>query len=151
MSPNNWISDYFKNMDYKTKRSFLNLRVNKNYEIKDFKTNGYAGTHLLIDFWHSKKIEKKDYLERLLSKGAEESGANLLSIKIHKFEPEGITGVATLSESHIAIHTWPEINYIAIDIFTCGNALPEKALQFFKEELLPKKVIIKKIKRGKKI
>ena len=52
----------------------------------------------------------------------------------NKFEPQGVTAIALLAESHISIHTWPESNYSAIDIFTCGqNMLPELASQYLIE------------------
>jgi len=55
-----------------------------------------------------------------------------------------------LAESHIALHLWPEMNYLAVDIFTCGkDSDPFKALEYLKKEFQPKRVEIKKIKRGK--
>ncbi|MDD2913577.1 MAG: adenosylmethionine decarboxylase [Candidatus Paceibacterota bacterium] len=136
-------------MVYKTKRS--DLRV-QNYEVENFKKNGYAGKHILADFWFGKKIEKKEKLERILLAAAKKAKSNPLGINIYQFEPQGLTGVVLLSESHIAIHTWPEIGYIAIDIFTCGTeSMPNKALDFLRKEISPKKEKIKEIKRGEEL
>ena len=59
----------------------------------------------------------------------------LLDISAHKFQPQGVTIVALLSESHISIHTWPENGSAALDVFTCGDTNPEIAMQYMVEEL----------------
>ncbi len=110
----------------------------------------YIGIHIVAEFWHGKVIEDKKKLKEILIKAVLQAKSTPLECVIHKFEPHGITGVVLLSESHMAIHTWPEINYIAIDIFTCGErTLPNKAIEYLKEALKPKKFEIKEIKRGK--
>jgi len=109
----------------------------------------YAGIHILAEFWGGKIIEDSKKIEEILVLAAKKGGNTPLKVTIHKFQPQGITGVVLLAESHIAIHSWPEYDYIAIDIFTCGDkASPEAALKYLKEEFQPKKVEIKKIKRG---
>ena len=63
------------------------------------------------------------------------SGPLLISSLTNRFEPQGVTGLALLAESHISIHTWPESGYAAIDVFTCGDhTMPEKACQFLVHE-----------------
>ena len=59
----------------------------------------------------------------------------LLDISAHKFQPQGVTIVALLSESHISIHTWPENGSAALDVFTCGDTNPETAMQYMVEKL----------------
>ena len=109
----------------------------------------YAGTHVVADFWNGKIIENKKELEQLLQGAAKAANSKPLQLSIYKFKPQGITGVILLAESHIAVHTWPEIGYIAIDIFTCGKAAqPKKALKFFEDYLKPKKMEVNEIKRG---
>ena len=111
----------------------------------------YVGTHLVADFWGGKIIEDPKKIEEILIKAAQKGDTVPLKVAIHKFSPQGITGVLLLAESHIAIHTWPEINYLAIDIFTCGEkAFPQKSLDYLKEVFQPKKVRVKEIKRGKR-
>ena len=74
---------------------------------------------------------------------------SVLQINIHHFgEGQGVSGVAILAESHISIHTWPERNFAAFDIFMCGNTNPESSLNFLKKKFKPSKVEIKKLKRG---
>ena len=116
----------------------------------DFKSR-YAGVHLLIDFWGGKKIEEPKKLERILVAAAKKANNTPLKVSIHKFYPQGVTGIILLAESHIAVHAWPEYDYIAIDIFTCGrNALPYRAFEYFKKIYQPKRVKIREIKRGKR-
>ena len=68
---------------------------------------------------------------------------------MHRFGKEqGISGVAVLAESHISLHTWPERNYFAFDIFICGNTYPELASEFLVKTLKPKRKKIEIIKRG---
>lgn len=116
------------------------------------KTKGkisYAGIHLIAEFWGCKIIEDSKKIERILVTAAKEAKNIPLKIAIHKFNPRGITGVLLLKESHIAIHSWPEFDYLAIDIFTCGNkSMPYKALKYLKKEFQPKKIEIQEIKRG---
>jgi len=104
---------------------------------------------LLAEFWHGKNIESAKELKRILIAAAKKAKTTPLKISIHKFSPQGMTGVVLLAESHIAFHSWPELNYLALDIFTCGNkAMPRKAMEYLKKELRPMKVEIKEIKRG---
>lgn len=105
--------------------------------------------HIIADFWFAKKIESPETLEKFLIEAAKKAGNTPLKFSFHKFNPHGITGVLLLAESHIAWHSWPEIDYVAIDIFTCGKkAKPSRALEYLKKVFKPEKVKIKKIKRG---
>lgn len=118
--------------------------------VKQVLKSKYAGIHLLAEFWYGKIIEESKEIEKILIEAAKKAGNTPLEVSIHKFSPRGITGVVLLAESHIAIHSWPEINYLAIDIFTCGDkAVPQKALNCLKKAFQPKRVEIKEIKRGK--
>jgi len=114
------------------------------------KKQKYAGIHLIAEFWGGKIIENSKKIEKILIEATKKAGNTPLKVVIHKFNPQGITGVVLLAESHIALHGWPEFNYLAIDIFTCGEkAMPYKALDYFKKIFQPKRVEIRKIKRGK--
>ena len=109
----------------------------------------YAGTHLIAEFWGGKIIESPKVMKELLFTAAKKSKNVPLGIKIHKFSPQGITGFILLAESHISIHTWPEINYVAIDLFSCGQKTqPQKGLEYLKKKFQPKKIWVKEIRRG---
>tara|TARA_B100000315_G_C14186738_1_gene411462 strand:- start:181 stop:591 length:411 start_codon:yes stop_codon:yes gene_type:complete len=109
----------------------------------------YAGKHILADFWHGKTIETEKELEELLRGAAKAANSKALKVSLYKFEPQGITGIILLAESHIAVHTWPEIGYIAVDVFTCGKkSRPKEAMEFFRAYLQPKTYHIQEMKRG---
>ena len=110
----------------------------------------YAGIHLIAEFWNGKIIENPKEIKKILIAAVKEAKSTPLEVAIHKFSPQGLTGVVLLAESHVAIHSWSEFNYVAIDVFTCGDwAKPYKALQYLKKIFKPKKVEIKEIKRGR--
>ncbi len=124
----------------KTKRSIKWVKKKKKI---------YAGIHLIVEFWGGKIIENSKQIKKILILAARESGNTPLETVFHKFSPQGLTGVLLLAESHIALHFWPEFDYLAIDIFTCGEkATPYRALEYFKKVFKPKKVKIKEVKRG---
>ena len=129
----------------KPKRSirWINLLQNQ------INVSKFAGTHLVADFWHGKIIEDPKNIKRILRMAVKEAGSYPLEVTVHKFSPQGLTGVVLLAESHIAIHTWPEYNYVAIDVFTCGDkAVPRKAVKCLEKQFKPEKVEIQEIKRG---
>ena len=81
--------------------------------------------------------------------GLDDSGATLLHIHLHHFTLNGgISGVAVLAESHISVHTWPERGYAAFDVFMCGEARPERALDVFRKAFSPGRVIVREHRRG---
>ncbi len=128
-------------MNKKTKRSITWIPQKKNQ--KDI------GIHLIAEFWGSKIIEDSKKIEEILVGAAIVAKSTPLKVAIHKFSTQGITGVVLLAESHIALHSWPEMDYLAIDIFTCGEkTMPEKSLSHLKKAFQPKKITFKKIKRG---
>ena len=107
----------------------------------------YAGKHLIVDIYGFDKEYKK--FKMLLAQASQLAGAKLLYAYTHEFDGGGITGVAVLAESHISFHTGPERDYIAFDIFMCGDTQPFKAINHIKKELKADDVKIKTIKRGK--
>ncbi len=130
-------------MKKKTKRS-VDKWIAKNQKEE------YIGLHLIADFWGGKIIKNSKEIEKILIESAIIAQNTPLKVSIHKFPNKGITGVVLLAESHIAVHSWPEFDYLAIDIFTCGKkSFPYKALDYLIESFQPQKVKIKEIKRGK--
>lgn len=117
--------------------------------VTEKKQRKYLGIHLIAEFWSGKIIEDPKKIKKILFEAVKKAKNTPLKIVIHRFNPQGITGIVLLAESHLAIHSWPEIDYIAVDIFTCGeNAMPQKALEYLRKQFQPKKIEIKKIKRG---
>ena len=92
----------------------------------------FAGTHLLIDCWHASRLDDIAHIETTLREAVDVSGATLLHIHLHHFTPNGgVSGVAVLAESHISIHTWPERDYAALDVFMCGDTHPQATVPVF--------------------
>src|SRR5512139_705021 len=107
------------------------------------------GQHLLIDFWGAQQPRTTGEVETLLRDAAAACGATVLDIRLHGFGVGGgITGVAILAESHISLHTWPERDYIALDIFLCGARDAMPALGVLKMQLKPAYSAISKHLRG---
>jgi len=115
----------------------------------NLKGENFAGHHYLIDMWNAKYEESQKYISNLLVRAAEAGKASVINVHTHHFGAgQGISGLAVLAESHISVHTWPERNYIAFDIFMCGKTDPNLSLVLLKNELKPEIIKVKKIKRG---
>jgi len=109
----------------------------------------YLGKHVLVEVWKAKNLNKLTVIQKTLKEMVKACGATLLYLKLHKFSPQGISGVAIIAESHISIHTWPEYRYAAIDIFTCGMKVkPLAAIPVIKKYFIPKTIKIINLKRG---
>jgi len=108
-------------------------------------------THFVADFFDVKEPHLLDNMEFCLEtvKAAiEAAGCGVLNIHTHKFEPQGISINATLSESHCAIHTWPEKGYCAIDLYGCGRAELHKGIEVFVNRFQPANTKIVRLSRG---
>jgi S-adenosylmethionine decarboxylase len=82
----------------------------------------FSGTHLLLDLFECCGLDDAACVERTLRAAVACAGATLLDFRLHRFgEGQGVTAVALLAESHISIHSWPEHDYAAVDIFLCGQ------------------------------
>lgn len=108
-----------------------------------------VGVHLIAEFWGCKNDKSSKEFEKILLDAAKAAKSTALKTYVHEFSPQGMTGVVVLSESHISFHSWPELKYLALDIFTCGKkSRPYKALEFIKKEIKPEQVHVMEIKRG---
>ncbi len=77
------------------------------------------------------------------------AGAEVREVAFHKFSPQGVSGVVVISESHLTIHTWPELGYAAIDVFTCGDTVdPWTALNYLVEHFQAQNTVSSEVKRG---
>ena len=82
-----------------------------------------VGKHCILELYDCdpSKLDDEVFLRSAITQAAERAGATLLNLITHQFQPQGVTGLALLAESHISIHTWPEAGYAAVDVFTCGD------------------------------
>jgi len=96
------------------------------------------GRHLILDLYGCDPGILDDYeeLQRLLEASLVMAKANIIRIFGEKFQPQGVTLLALLSESHASIHTWPEMSYCAVDLYTCGDTTEtHRAAEFLKTKL----------------
>ena len=109
----------------------------------------FAGIHLIIDLWGAKHLDDLVRMEKALRECVDKAKATLLHIHLHHFTPNGgISGVAVLAESHISVHTWPERDFAAFDVFMCGNSRPAEAIPVLSNAFYPKKIIVSENLRG---
>ena len=111
----------------------------------------HQSKHLLLELYGCdyEKLNDESFLRCILNRAAKLAKATVLNLISNKFEPQGVTAIALLAESHISIHTWPESNYSAVDIFTCGrNMLPELASQYLIEALQAEEYSMRIIERN---
>ena len=111
----------------------------------------HQSKHLLLELYKCdyEKLNDESFLRCVLNRASKLAKATILNLISNKFEPQGVTAIALLAESHISIHTWPESNYSAIDIFTCGqNMLPELASDYLIEVLKAEEHSLRVIERN---
>lgn len=109
------------------------------------------GRHTTADLYGCRRevLNDMEQLQSLLSQAINAANLKMLSIQSYQFEPEGITVLALLTDGHIGIHTYPELGFAAVDLFTCdSHSLPEKAFAIIKKVLSPEKTKNTLIKRG---
>ncbi len=109
-----------------------------------------AGAHLIVDIWGVDQLDDLELMERAMREAVEAAKATLLHIHLHHFTPNGgISGVAVLAESHISVHTWPERQFAAFDIFMCGDAKPELAVEVLRTHFHPGQFQVQELLRGR--
>ena len=109
------------------------------------------GTHILLEFHGCPPdfIKNSGRVEKLFLKAAEISKAHIVKTVFHHFNPHGVSGVVVISESHFAVHTWPEHQFVAIDLFSCSKDLQmDKAIDYLRKHLAPKAVSTLRLDRG---
>jgi len=109
------------------------------------------GLHIIADLYGVKGdlIDKVEDIKDLLEGAVEYAQLTKISSHYHQFQPHGATGVVLIAESHLSIHTWPELGIATVDVYTCGD--PEqckKAMDYIIEKLKPTKVEMKIFDRG---
>ena len=93
--------------------------------------------HILFELREcpSKLLDDTEFIIMALQVAASHAKSKLIDVNFHKFEPQGVTGLALLADSHISIHTWPEKGLAMCDIFTCGvDATPELAVEYLSKQ-----------------
>jgi len=109
------------------------------------------GRHVLAEIYGCSFDVLNDVkkVEEIMVRAALEAGAEVREYVFHKFSPQGVSGVVVISESHLAIHTWPELGYAAVDVFTCGDAVnPWDACDYMTEKFGAHRVTATEVQRG---
>ena len=118
---------------------------------EDTPVNNTVGTHCVLELYGcaGHLLDDEQFVRRTLRQAAVEARSTLLGEVSHRFEPQGVTALALLAESHISIHTWPEHGYAAIDVFTCGaHTRPEAACRLLARALGARQSHLRRLPRG---
>lgn len=109
------------------------------------------GRHILVEAEGCDPTTLNDpgRVEAILVAAALQAGAEVREVAFHRFSPQGVSGVVVISESHLAIHTWPELGYAAVDVFTCGDRVdPWVAVNHITAHFKASRVETKEVARG---
>ena len=109
------------------------------------------GKHLLVEYHDCDPgvLNNQDQIEKYMVEAAIATGSTVVNSSFHKFSPHGVSGVVVIAESHLAIHTWPEYRYAAVDLITCGDTVnPWKAYDNLMRRLGAGNGVSKEIPRG---
>jgi len=118
--------------------------------MEEHKSMNALGRQIVADF-HGCTADLNDpmLVMKVMEQACETAGATIVSRTGHHFSPYGVTAVVVIAESHIAIHTWPEFGYAAVDFFTCGESVnPWVAFEYAKKALGAARVELHEVVRG---
>lgn len=110
--------------------------------------------HVLAEFYGCPQhlLNDAKFIEQGMCKAALEAGAEIREVAFHRFSPQGVSGVVIISESHLSVHTWPELGYAAVDVFTCGQKVdPWDACKYLEKILEADNVKGMEVARGNNI
>ena len=113
----------------------------------------YLGRHIILDLFDcpASLLQDPDRVRAIMKAGALAMKATIVEEAFHHFSPDGVSGVIIIKESHLTIHTWPEHNYAAVDIFTCGNMQMDAGLDYLMKAFKCERSDVRELKRGEGI
>lgn len=106
------------------------------------------GRHLTIEYYDcdARILADTPTMENIFVEAAQTSGATVLESSFHAFQPQGVSGIVVICESHFAVHAWPEHDYAAVDIFTCGDQIDfDLAAETLRKMLRSRSMIISNV------
>lgn len=109
------------------------------------------GTHIVCELsgCDPATLTDVDAVRDMMTGAALAARATVMEVAFHRFDPQGVSGVVVLAESHISIHTWPELGYAAMDFYTCGEHTdPWLACEYAAKALRAQSMITSEVKRG---
>lgn len=107
------------------------------------------GRHVIAEFWNCENVQSENGLAQAIQEAVISARATLLDLSVRRFYPQGYSAIALLAESHLSLHAWPELGYVALDVFTCGDADPQKIVQHLEQHFRPRDTEYIKIPRGR--
>lgn len=110
-----------------------------------------VGRHILLELYEcdSSILNNVEVVEAIMREAAQKAGATILGGTFHKFDPHGVTGILAIAESHLSVHTWPEYEYAAVDVFICGDQVnPEVSCLCIIKGFKAQKKTLFEMKRG---
>jgi S-adenosylmethionine decarboxylase proenzyme len=107
------------------------------------------GRHVIAEFWNCENVRSEMGLAEAIEDAVRAARATLLDLNVRRFYPQGYSAIALLAESHLSLHAWPELGYVALDVFTCGDADPQKIVQELERHFRPHDTEYIKIPRGR--
>ncbi len=110
------------------------------------------GHQLMVEYYGcaTDLLNNEQHIRSAMLEAARATGATVVGEVFHEFNPHGISGVVVIAESHLAIHTWPEYGYAALDLFTCGDLTdPYKGFDVLRMKLCAKRFEVKEFFRGR--
>ncbi len=108
------------------------------------------GRHLIVELSDCDLsiLNNLEFLRRHMEEAVRRSGATIVDSVFHRYNPQGVSGMVVIAESHVSIHTWPEYGYAAVDFFTCGTVDPTVACAYLQQALSARDADVREIKRG---
>ena len=109
------------------------------------------GTHIICELsgCDARILTDVDRVRSIMVEAAHEANAEILKVAFHRFQPQGVSGVVVIAESHLSIHTWPESGYAAVDFYTCGDHTdPWRACTYAAKRLGTQTMLTTEVKRG---
>jgi S-adenosylmethionine decarboxylase len=104
---------------------------------------------LIIEMFEAENLNDARLLETALKETVEAIQGTLLDCRVVQFPVHGVTGVAIISESHVAVHTWPEYAYAAVDIFTCNMDVDmQPGIDVMRKHFVPGRIDVREVPRG---
>jgi S-adenosylmethionine decarboxylase len=94
------------------------------------------GRHIIAELSHCDRdvLADVDRVQAAMVQAALVARAEIRELAFHRFYPDGVSGVVVIAESHLSIHTWPDLGYAAIDVYTCGDTTePWRACRYLAE------------------
>ncbi|MEA3296264.1 MAG: adenosylmethionine decarboxylase [candidate division Zixibacteria bacterium] len=109
------------------------------------------GRHLIVELSQCNQVKLDDQrlMEQYLNEAVRRCGATIVQSVFHCYNPQGVSGVVVIAESHVSLHTWPEYGYAAVDFFTCGDGIdPYLAHDYLRNKLEAEEVQVREVQRG---